>query len=98
MHRLLQAENTHLLGKKGTEVRVLPTFPPEKLDGFTQERLQRIGDRALEVVCMHLGIDLDDLEVFQDMLVHLNDQSTGRKDKGPHFGEVFKNIIKPQMK
>jgi hypothetical protein len=98
MHRLIQAENAHLLGKKDPEVRILPTFPPEKLDGFTQERLQRIGDRALEVVCMHLGIDLDDLEVFQDMLVHLNDQSTGRKDKGPHFGEAFKSIIKPQMK
>lgn len=98
VNRLLQVENDALIGQKQSEMRLHFPFTSEKLYGFTQERLQRIGDRATEIICMHLGIDLDDLVVFQDGLTHLNDQATGRKDKSESFGKVFRNIIQPQMK
>lgn len=98
MHRLLNAENRALTGKKSPEVQLLFPLTPEKLDGFAQERLQRIGDRATEIICMHLGIDLDDLEFFQDGLTHLNDQTTGRKDKLDDYREANKKIIQPQLK
>ncbi len=74
----------------------LPT--KEVLSHTTERELQRLGDQGAEILGMHLGINLSDLEVFRTLLAHLNHQNTGKVDRLNSYKENYQKIIAPQMK
>lgn len=72
-------------------------FTPDRLSSTQQRELQSIAQDVSETLAQYLGIPLDELEVFQQFLAHLNDQNSGRKDRQDSYRRAARDIIQPQF-
>lgn len=57
-----------------TSSEILPHFPSEALNGFEEQKLKNMGNTALEMLFIHLGISLDDKETILSLLTDLQKQ------------------------